>query len=74
MSPWTAAWVLVSYEFQSEDDATLAVNALGDHLGGLQCRSAAGKGEGVRRTEAGWVGAIETSPETASFAFGFLAG
>jgi len=66
-------WVIVSHEFALEDNARRAIDALGDYLGGLQCQDAAGKSP-VRRTETGFVGAIEVIPEVVSFAFGFLRG
>ncbi len=63
-------WIHITQDFSSEDNATLAIDALAKELGGLQIRSPLV--QQVSRDT--WVAGIDVTPETSSFAAGFLSG
>jgi len=72
-------WFVVAVPgFRSRSEAQKALDALGDLLGGLQCRPVAGKDGGVilftDNKVSTFTATIETGPEVASFASGFLSG
>lgn len=69
-----ARWIIVSEVFRSEQTANAAIESVGEALGGLHCRPAAGRDAKPLALHGGWIGSIEVSPEMASFAFGILRG